>query len=349
MANQGLVNYGAYRSFALSNGTTAHINLCNEHKNVNIVVPVLEELKEFGLDFSLVQNYQDKDNIGYYGYGCNIMLSMQKLDLENDCLRLKRGDGLIINLDKVESTDEYDLYFSKKEKMYAKINNGETSYFTILDLHGNYWAYYSDFYPTLPSTIKYYHYTYSNVFENGKLIYTRDDGLEKVELNIPKESDTCRRIKYYVKDSSGVFQLNRSYNFEYQDLYCKRITDVFDNKTVNNNELILSSGMSYQITDLIKNETIKCELSNGNIVVSQYHDNINTAIVQNINYDTEKTTITNSYGENLTYVFENNLVKYIFDEKYNSNIFTFDENCNMIRKQTNLAFDDEKKTILGEN
>ena len=106
MANQGLVNYGAYRSFALSNGTTAHINLCNEHKNINITVPVLEELKEFGLDFSYVQNHQDRNTIGLYGYGCNIMLSMQKSDLENDCLRLKRGDGLIISLDKVESTNE---------------------------------------------------------------------------------------------------------------------------------------------------------------------------------------------------------------------------------------------------
>ncbi len=32
MANQGLVNYGAYRSFALPNGTTTQLNLCNEHK-----------------------------------------------------------------------------------------------------------------------------------------------------------------------------------------------------------------------------------------------------------------------------------------------------------------------------
>ncbi len=352
MANQGLVNYGAYRSFALSNGTTVHINLCNEHKNVNIVVPVLQELKEFGLDFSCVLNHQDKDNIGYYGYGCNIMLSMQKSDLENDCLRLKRGDGLIINLDKVKSTDEYDLYFSKKEKMYAKINNGESSFFTLYDLYGNEWDYHCLELVALPSTVKYHQYTYTYSFSNSKLIYTRDDELEKVELNmriISMESNTCRGIKYYVKDSSGVFQLNRSYNFEYQNLYCKKITDVFDNKTVNNNELILSVGSSYQITDLIKNETIKCELVNENIVVSQYHNNINTAIVHNINYDNEKTIITNSYQENLTYVFENGLVKYIFDDRFHSNIFTFDNDCNLVNKQTDLAFDDEKKTILGEN
>ncbi len=32
MANKGLVNYGANKNFASSNDTTAHINLCNEHK-----------------------------------------------------------------------------------------------------------------------------------------------------------------------------------------------------------------------------------------------------------------------------------------------------------------------------
>lgn len=52
-SNQGLVNYGAYRSFALSNGTTAHINLCNEHKNVNIVVPCLGRTKRIWFRFIL--------------------------------------------------------------------------------------------------------------------------------------------------------------------------------------------------------------------------------------------------------------------------------------------------------
>ena len=134
MANHGLVNYGAYRSFALSNGSTTYVNLCNDHKNINITVPILEELKQFGLDFSYVQNHQDRNTIGYYGYGCNIMMSMKKLSLENDCLRLKRGDGLIINLYKVESTDKYDDYFSKKEKIYARIIKAEPNYFTLSDL-----------------------------------------------------------------------------------------------------------------------------------------------------------------------------------------------------------------------
>ena len=351
MANHGLVNYGAYRSFALSNGSTTYVNLCNDHKNINITVPILEELKQFGLDFSYVQNHQDRNTIGYYGYGCNIMMSMKKLSLENDCLRLKRGDGLIINLDKVESTDKYDDYFSKKEKIYARIIKAEPNYFTLSDLYGNYWDYRSSYY-MLPSTVKYNHYTYTSTYVNNKVVFTREDGLEKIELTIQtlsQDYSICAKIEYFVKDSNGVFQLNRSYTFTFENNYCTRITDVFDNKTVNNYELLLLAGISYQITDLIKNETIKCELVNENIVVSQYHNNINTAIVHNINYDNEKTIITNSYQENLTYVFENGLVKYIFDEKYNSNIFTFDENCNMISKQTDLAFDDEKKTILGEN
>ena len=123
---------------------------------------------------------------------------------------------------KVKSTDKYDLYFSKKEKMYAKINNGESFFFTIYDLYGNEWDYHCLELVALPSTVKYHQYTYTYSFSNSKLIYTRDDELEKVELNmriISMESNTCRGIKYYVKDSSGVFQLNRSYNFEYQNLY----------------------------------------------------------------------------------------------------------------------------------
>ena len=351
MANQGLANYEAYKSFSLSNGVNVHVNLCNENKNVNIVVPIWDELKKFGLDFSFVQNHQSSNNIGYYGYGCSLMMLMQKLSLENDCLRLKRGDGLIISLDKVDSTENYNDYYSKKEKIYARIINTEPNYFTVSDLHGNYWDYRSSYY-MLPSLVNYNHYTYTSAYENNKVVFTREDGLEKVELTIQtlsQDNSICTKIEYYVKDSSSVFQLNRKYTFTYENNYCKKITDIFDNKTVNNHELLLSAGISYQIQDSIKNETIKCEFSNGNIVVSQFHNDINTAIVHNINYDIEKTTITNSFGENLTYVFENNLVKYIFDEKYNSNIFTFDENCNMISKQTNLAFDDEKKTILGED
>lgn len=352
MTNQGLVHYGSYKQFNLSNGAKAYVNLCNECKNINIVVPILEELKEFGLDFSYVQNHQDRNTIGLYGYGCSIMMSMQKLSLENNCLRLKRGDGLIISLDEIESTEEYSLYFSKKEKIYAKIYSSQPNHFTVSDLHGNYWSYCSSTYPMLPSTIKFYHYTYYILHENGKVFYMRSDGLEEVDLTIQTintQSIICTKIEYFVKDANSVFQLNRRYSFEYQNLYCKKITDVFNNKTINNNELIFSAGSSYQVTDLIKNETVKCVLVNGNIVISQYHNNINTAVVHNINYGSEKTVVINSFGENLTYVFENNLVQYIFDEKFNSNTFTFDNDCNLTSKQTNLAFDDEKKTILGEN
>ena len=82
--------------------------------------------------------------------------------------------------------------------MYAKINNGETSYFTILDLHGNYWDFHCLELVALPSTVKYHQYTYTYSFSNSNLVYTRNDGLEKVELNmriIPMESIAINSLK----------------------------------------------------------------------------------------------------------------------------------------------------------
>ena len=345
MANQGLVNYGAYKQFLLSNGVTVQINLCNEYKNIHLCVPILEELKEFGLNFSISFNYQNKENIGVFGRGFSIPLRTEFVKNENNALTIKQDDGIIQDFEYFSD----DTFYSKKLKLYSRYysliiyNN-----YDIFDFYGNVWEYSSMFpYMNFPKRVKSRKYEYSLLSSLTFLEYNRDDSKERIFIYL--QDSKISKISYEIKNNNDEYENSSTYEFTYNDdSYLINIKEIKDNTVCSNTNFFYESNC-YRITDLIKNETIKCELINGNIVVSQYHNNINVAIVHNINYDTEKTIITNSYQENLTYVFENNLVKYIFDDRFHSNIFTFDSDCNLTKKQINLAYDDEKKTILGEN
>ena len=325
MINQGLKLYTKQLCQSVGDSAELSINLNKENANLIIAFPLLKTVGNSGIELSLLYNYQNRNELGYFGSGMRLNFFAKVTEI-NGGYALHNADG---SIDYFYENDDY-----KNQELHSSLRK-------IID----------DEYGLV------YHYELRDKQDNvqkwerlnteyySKLV-TSTEEITIDFLNSIKtiKNDKGDMIKFYLQNG----KINKiEYSYEGAILYLvslgydasgnlETITYGKENIILHKTEMKFSSNQ-IQVKDMISNQEIACYLSNGlvsSLVESYKEDDLR-----------EKKTII-EYEEGKTKVINyRNKESYIFFDKKNMPLYEMDNEGNAIQTR----FDQKTKALLFQS
>lgn len=288
-------------------------NLYKYDGNVHIVMPLMTTFGSRGLDISLIYNSQDKNEISEFGYGVKLNLYNELKNISVDYINVKSSDGQIYRYDRIRDIEEIRYYNDEtkitiEESVEYDEEESETTCYELCDKLGNKNVY--DQY-----NLKYPKAIFLKSL-NSKFLYFDSNGaieqysnLDNDDLLFEKNSDGLISTIKWMKGT----QLIEEIGLEYSSLRLVGITVKRDSAVIKNYIIAyISTGII--ITDNISKENIKLTISENRLTnIVRGVENTYKSVSTSIDYNINRTVVTNELGLKHVYVFNNSNLLYEMD------------------------------------
>ena len=111
MSNVGLKSYTKQLTESLDNGSTVYINLNQNDANTIIEIPLFTAFFEKPFDLSILYNYKDLTDQGYFGVGSRLNI-LKSIFISANTITITNSDG---------SKDYYNGYGTVNEETNMKV------------------------------------------------------------------------------------------------------------------------------------------------------------------------------------------------------------------------------------
>ncbi len=325
MINQGLKLYTKQLCQSVGDSAELSINLNKENANLIIAFPLLKTVGNSGIELSLLYNYQNRNELGYFGSGMRLNFFAKVTEI-NGGYALHNADG---SIDYFYENDDY-----KNQELHSSLRKiiddeyGLVYHYELRDKQDNVQKWErlnTEYYSKLVTSTEEITIDFLNsikTIKNGKgdmiKFYLQNGKINKIEYSYEGAILYLVSLGY---DASG--------NLE-------TITYGKENIILHKTEMKFSSNQ-IQVKDMISNQEIACYLSNGlvsSLVESYKEDDLR-----------EKKTII-EYEEGKTKVINyRNKESYIFFDKKNMPLYEMDNEGNAIQTR----FDQKTKALLFQS
>ena len=321
MANKGLKKYTKNLRIGLNNVVKTYTNLCKFDSNVIIEIPLLETYVLSPMKLSLYFNYQNRNELGLFGYGVKSNF-YSFLTWDQAGFHLKNPDGTI---DDYATSGAYNLETQKQMRIEE---DDEDTYYVLSDRYNNNITYYDtgNGYANLYEYINGESYSvirYSNYFSilNGKG--------DQIKLNISNNLITS--VEYYKNNS-----LKYKATITYSNSFISGIKIYCGTNLIEDISFILEYSNMLSITDNLSDDSIVFAIIGGLVTeVSETHNSY-TKNTTSFSYDNNMTTVT-SKGEEYKYLFNNDgLFLYEYDNLKNIIKEDYDKTKKVVLSRSNF-------------
>ncbi len=282
------------------------VNVCKRDANLHIRVPLISTVGLSPIDTGLVFNLQDRTEYGMFGYGCRLDKYMYVQSIA--------GGYSVTNAD--GSVDKYltsnGLYNKQTELTLSRVSSGSydtTHYYTLTDKYNNVIKLNeSDEYPKTITTKSGDEYTYDFISATKTIDNNHGDVVTLSRNN----STLINRIEYKHNGTLMGYTL-----LSYTDNYLSKIT-YYNQSTVIAEFTFTLNGDTVIVKDEVSGYRIKYTLSDNKVIsfIDGYNDNYTNGKRTTIEYDDNKTTITDYCGNKAYSFFDNNGIPlYDIDEE----------------------------------
>lgn len=328
MSNVGLKNNTKQLEKKVDGSFDTYVNLSKQDANLIAVIPFININARYVFDINLIYNHQDRNvDDGLLGYGFRFSFYTRVDYISSTRYKITSADGSSYYYDYESTTQTYKNNKTLKELSVSGPQGSRI--YAITDKYGNIVEVKENISNPYPSKI-----TYADGKEITFIYYQNPYRLYKIQLGtyitIEFSSLPINRVDYNYGGYLSTYAIAYSNNriIQFNNALKKGQLVVDSNTKIINIEYDNTASICF--IDALKKEKLKFEFGNGYVfLIKEYKYAISESFTYStINYiDNNKTTISNFYGDNVSYYFNNDGLP-LFEKDQDNNIIYYNYNDN---------------------
>ena len=339
MSNVGLKSYTKQLTESLDNGSTFYINLNQNDANTIIEIPLFTAFFEKPFDLSILYNYKDLTDQGYFGVGSRLNI-LKSIFISANTITITNSDG---------SKDYYNGYGTVNEETNMKVEkiiDGFVHY-DLVDKCNNKYVF-KGTNKSYPIEIKRFGNTYYTFYEtNSRLGYIHDNLGDEVSFSFNNNNYvSVITFRHYGTIKYKTY-LSYSNNNVLSRVQTKRVsgqveTLIFDTSiTISSNTIIIKNEYN-------NNSRIECLLTNDKVTRINKYEDLND-YETNIDYYTNRTKVIDYLGLETNVIFSNDFPIYEMDNLGKVVYKEYDNTKKIINESSVLDLYHPETSLITQN